>query len=446
MSSIMWNGFRDFAWKLFNHITDDLHLGVIYIDLMGFSQLERTYGMSSAQKILQLTRHHLQQVTGVFAERNGLKASSYYVWDDCFAVLLTCSQAGRLSALSHLAAKIVYELEQELAKRKRELPIVQELCFRVGIQVFQRGEEEDLEQVSLRFYEAFVRASRQAKQAAGAVPYFDIIEFEQILQEKSVTSLFQPIVDLKDGTVFGWEALSRGPEGSRLHSPARLFATAEKLGQLFVLERICRESGIKSFGKEINKNPLFPPDDRPHLFINVHPQTIHDPNFISGQTMKMVQRNGLQPSQIVIEITEHQAIQDYPTFLESINHYRQQGYRIAIDDTGAGYAGLQTIVELMPDFIKLDMHLVRHVDRDERKRIMGETIVNLANKLGAQVIAEGIETPEELEMMKSLGAHYGQGYLWGKPDSVIDPFCAWTSPAVRLERCSLFQSLKEYHL
>lgn len=419
MKSIMWNGFHDFAWEQLDNLSYDTDLGLIFIDVIGFHSLERVYGIQLAQQVFQRIYEELDQVTSEFARRHLIQGRSFQVWEDCFVVLVKYSSGKQ--QVSHLAADMVQELENRIIIHKREYSFDTDLYFRVGTEVFQRRQGDKPEDL----YASFNRGFRQAKQSGGSVPFGDMMEFERILQERGIISLFQPIIDLSEGSVFGWEALSRGPRNSPLHSPERLFSTAEKQGSLFLLEQICRESGIEQFGSQLKERVEPNMREKYHLFINVHPRTIHDPKFISGQTMKMVHRNQLHPSQIIIEITEHQAIQDYPTFLESINHYRHQGYRIAIDDTGAGYAGLQTIVELMPDFIKLDMTMVRDVDKDPRKQIMGETMVNLANKLGAKIIAEGIETQEELAMMKSLGAQYGQGFFLGKPNMSLNLLSSW---------------------
>ena len=148
---------------------------------------------------------------------------------------------------------------------------------------------------------------------------------------------------------------------------------------------------------------------------------IHDPQFTPGQTLAFLEKMNLAPQNVVFEITERQSIDDYASFTKALDHYRRQGYRIAIDDAGAGYSSLQAIAELHPDYIKIDRSLIHRIDRDKMKEILVETLTVFAQKINCQMIAEGIETFEELEVVRRLGVHFGQGYLLGRPNPKLQP-------------------------
>lgn len=231
-------------------------------------------------------------------------------------------------------------------------------------------------------------------------------EFRQILSEERLHIVYQPIVSLDKAEILGWEALTRGPAVSYFASPLTLFTFAEEVDLLYPLERTCRHLALRDMPKLELKQKLF---------INIDPQTINDPHFIKGETKAILESLGLSPANIVFELTERRSIQDFPTFRKSLKYYRDQGYLIAIDDAGAGYSSLQSIVELHPDYIKMDISLVRNVDTENVKKALLETFVTFARKVNCEIIAEGIETPQELETLINLGISNGQGYYLARP-------------------------------
>ncbi len=230
--------------------------------------------------------------------------------------------------------------------------------------------------------------------------------YNDILARKRITTHYQPILDFKSGSILGWEALSRGPEGTSFRSPVILFETAEQFGRLFALERVCRESAIANVG---------PLRDGQKLFINIHPKTMADPEFTPGKTLELLTSAGLTPDDIVFEITERHSVQEFALFYRTLDHYRSQGFRVAVDDAGAGYAGLTLIAQLQPEFIKLDKSLIDGIHKDPVKRALVETTVNFADKIGSRIIAEGIETKAQTLCLKDIGVHCGQGYFLARP-------------------------------
>lgn len=237
-------------------------------------------------------------------------------------------------------------------------------------------------------------------------------EFRNIINNKALNILFQPIVSLNNGEVHGYEALSRGPENSEFYPPCTLFSFAEKEGFLYPLEKIAREQALYQ-----SRNLL----QNQKLFINLTPQVIHDPHFTPGHTISLLEQYKLNPENIVFEITERSAITDFQAFKEVLNHYRTQGFNIAIDDAGAGYSSLQAISELEPDYIKVDRSLISGIDQNNVKKNILEAFVMFAKKMNSKVLAEGIETFEELEKVKELGIDFGQGYYLARPNNPVSP-------------------------
>lgn len=257
---------------------------------------------------------------------------------------------------------------------------------------------------------AFLHAINEARTAAHSqivISQLDLSEqFKSILEQRRIETHYQPIMDFHTGTVFGWEALTRGPQDSPFRSPVMLFEMAEKLERLFLLEEICREQALANLG-ELSGNQK--------LFLNIHPKTMADPNFTPGKTLRLLDEAGLTPENIVFEITERHSVQNFDLFYRTLAHYRSQGFLVAVDDAGAGYSGLLSIAEIRPDFIKIDRNLVQDVDRDPVKRALLETFVSFANKIGSRIIAEGIETKGQTTCLVDMGVHFGQGFYLARP-------------------------------
>lgn len=231
-------------------------------------------------------------------------------------------------------------------------------------------------------------------------------ELLETILDQRIYSVYEPIVEVSSRTVFGYESLARGPERSRLHSPAALFGAAQEHGLVFELDCACRESGLRGAVD-------FPSGTK--LFLNILPTTIHDPNFREDRLIETLEKRKLAPQDVVFEISEQESIRSFGSFLEMLHQYRRLGFQFALDDTGAGYAGLEELVELEPDYIKIDRSMVSGVDQDPARQDVLAAVLQLADKMGAQVIGEGLDTLEELEMLGRLGIRFGQGWLFGHP-------------------------------
>jgi len=229
---------------------------------------------------------------------------------------------------------------------------------------------------------------------------------DRILANRELHSLFQPIVSLSERRILGYEALIRGASNTPLQSPLPLYATARQAGRLSELEIAARQQSCQTF-RELALDGL--------LFLNVCPETLLEPAHQSGQTLKLLQRLGLSPAQVVIELTEQAPIDDFALLATALHHYRAMGFSIALDDLGAGYSSLRRWSELRPDFVKIDRHFIESIHRDAVKREFVGSILKMAEASRAQVIAEGIETHEELSTLASMGVDLVQGYLLGRP-------------------------------
>ena len=237
-------------------------------------------------------------------------------------------------------------------------------------------------------------------------------ELLETILDHRIYSVYEPIVEVENKTVFGYEALARGPEGSAFHSPMALFAAAEEFELIFELDCVCRESGLRGAVD-------FPKGTK--LFLTIRPTTIHDPAFREDKLIETLERRDLAPTDVVFEISEQESISSFGAFREMLDYYRNLGFQFALDDTGAGYAGLEELLELEPDYIKIDRAMVSGVDQDPARQDVLTALLQLAEKMGAQVIGEGLDTLEELEMLGRLGIRFGQGWLFGRPTPLRAP-------------------------
>lgn len=227
-----------------------------------------------------------------------------------------------------------------------------------------------------------------------------IEDLRELLRTRALYVEYHPIVVAGDRKIFGYEALSRGIKRS-LRSPEIMFEVAADANLVWELSRLCREKAIEGMQERVEEGQL--------LFMNVDPHDFDDPAFT-----EMEMQVG-DPSRVVIEITERTAIKDYPMFRERLQAFRDRGFRFAVDDAGSGYAGLGSIANLEPNFIKLDISLINGIDSNFIKQNLVETMVRFANDHGAMVIAEGVETAKEFETVRSLGVHLVQGFFLHRP-------------------------------
>ena len=236
-----------------------------------------------------------------------------------------------------------------------------------------------------------------------------------VLQNQTITSVLQPIVSLRDGAVFGYEALGRGPAGTPLENPEALIQCALENGRMLELEHLFRRSALRAARQ-------MPTGIR--LFLNVNPNIIQDSHFGMGFTKEYLTRFAISAEDIVFEITERESVVNLRGFKQIIEHYKGQNYQISIDDAGAGYSGLNLISDVQPHFIKLDMQLIRGVDKDLTRQALIKSMQEFAALTNTRIIAEGIETEEELATLISFDVPYGQGYFLRRPDPTpraVDP-------------------------
>jgi EAL domain-containing protein (putative c-di-GMP-specific phosphodiesterase class I) len=243
-------------------------------------------------------------------------------------------------------------------------------------------------------------------------------ETSEIIDAGGPKLVFQPMFDLASGEVVGIEALSRFPDTSR--GPEGWFAAAASVGLEVELELVAIRSGLEFLH-------LLP--RRAFLTVNASPRTIVESLVDALADTDL--------SRILIEVTERDRDAGSPAVMRNLNMLRQRGARIAVDDVGAGYSGLQQIVNTRPDVVKMDCFLTHHVDRDPARRAIANALVSVGREIGALVVAEGIETAEELHTVRDLGVAVGQGFYLGAPTCAAALPALLSRPTVPLGASSL---------
>lgn len=233
-------------------------------------------------------------------------------------------------------------------------------------------------------------------------------ELNQIVEQGAIKSVFQPIISLETGEILAYEALSRITLKESLLSIDQLFDFAEDANQVWNLEKLCRS---KALAKAVEK------PENAKIFINVDANVILDNAFVQGFTKEFLGKYNLNAKDIVFEITERTRVddEDKEVFQEVVNHYKKQGFEIAIDDVGAKYSNLNRISCVQPQYIKIDMELIRNIHLNKSKSSIVGIMARFCKEMNYTIIAEGIESKEELETLIRLGVTYGQGYYFQKP-------------------------------
>jgi EAL domain-containing protein (putative c-di-GMP-specific phosphodiesterase class I) len=228
-------------------------------------------------------------------------------------------------------------------------------------------------------------------------------ELARMIAEVRIRSVFHPILRLADGVVLGHEALTRTSAPSSFDSVEELFTFAESTDLIVEFERVCRATAIQSAAQR---------KEAGLLFLNASARAVLDPAWTSGETEGLLRGAGLGPGEVVVEITERVAVSRHDGFDDALRSLKDRGYRVAVDDMGAGHASLQALAEIEPDFLKFDTSLVRDIDKSSIKRSLLESLRALADKIHARVIAEGVEREEERATLLALGIEFGQGFLF----------------------------------
>lgn len=375
-------------------------MALFYVEVENFQVFQDIYGGLAGDRVLAAVHDELETLTDELLD--GCRLRCLERLEPGRFLLLCGSDDWDQEHLGDLVLSMRLKLKSRIKQEALNLA-GQGLNVLAGYGSFRRV-EMNLEDT---IYSALSDARRVAAGILDVTKLSLLREFREIVSGGDLNIVYQPIVNLETGMIKSWEALTRGPAGSHFQSPAVLFDFAEEVDQVFTLEKCCRENAIRQLGTLGHEQ---------RLFLNIHPRTLVDPDFNPGQTASLLEQVGITPREVVLEITERHSVRDFDLFHRTLEHYRSQGFKVAVDDVGTGYSGLWTIANLRPDYLKVDMSLVRGIHADPVKRALMETLVTFSDNIGCRLIAEGIEEEAELTTLMRMGVHFGQGYFLSRPD------------------------------
>ena len=390
--------------ELREHLTSTGCLAVILIDLSEISQIAIRHGSRNNDRLMDLVGREIVHLRSTVLQSNDAIALSDQS-GDAFVIFLAPRHGSELP-LPQYSEQLADQLQRALNQRLTS--------------AFPRGSFNEARVTAgyslvvhnplLPVTSLLQRAVDDAQHAACLNRLHQETQnkqrLQQIILEEDIRTVFQPIVDLSSNQVHGFEALARGPSRSALESPLALFSLATKTDLLFELDQVCRRKSVQHAAKLASPCKLF---------INTLPFSIRDPQFQGKFLLELLEGSELLPERIVLEVTETLAIDDYTAYLEEMQYFSDMGFLTGIDDLGTGYSGLERVVQLRPDYLKLDMLMVRDIDTSVVKQDIMRAFCAMAKNIGAAVVAEGVETKQELETVREVGVDYVQGFYLARP-------------------------------
>ena len=383
-------------------------VSLLCINVARYSRIEEIFGWKAFDQVMCEVAVVLDEIAGEVLRDSDVIAE-LMISGNAFVIVLS---PPRIMACMdpesriQLAAKVEEAIAEKIESRMEPALYSKFGCY-VGSATVCRDDSVRIERL---VYDGLERALSDSYTRETDTAAARIARLLDIIVREDVRTLVHPVFDLDSMDVIGYEALSRGPEGSEFERPDKLFSVAYDSNLVLRLERLCRKRALQAAAGMA--------EDR-LLFVNVEPEAIADPQLRDIVTSALLEEAALPNSRVVLEITERAAITDFCAFRATLEYVRALGFAVAVDDAGAGYGSLQCLAEVRPEWLKIDLSLVRGVDSDAIRSALVESLVLLAERVGAKLIAEGIESEEELEAVRRLGVKYGQGFLLATPS---EPF------------------------
>jgi EAL domain-containing protein (putative c-di-GMP-specific phosphodiesterase class I) len=369
------------------------NLYVLLVRIEHEQNLERIVGWERYDAVLESVAGHLSGLLEAVTDSANLLCQENVRGDIFLVILADHFEAGKLHDTLIEGINITNENgEDEL------------VAVRVGQGVIKMRPALRVERT---IYHGILDARQDFHRRGEALDQARLDEVRRILRDRSIRTLFQPIVRLPWRKILGFEALSRGPEGSYLETADNLFGFTERAGMLGEVELLCVDRALAN-AQKLPEGAI--------LFLNLSMLGLE---YIESEELGLtgrVKEAGRSPTECVLEITERTYAESAGRLRERVAELRKNGFRIAIDDMGTGYSALHVLAELQPEFIKLDKMLVRDLPDEPIKRNLVSAITTFAKDSQSVVIAEGVETEDEVEVLTELGVELQQGYFFGFPE------------------------------
>jgi EAL domain-containing protein (putative c-di-GMP-specific phosphodiesterase class I) len=377
------------------------NLGVVYLQLGRFAGIESVYGWELYDQVLRCVTESLR----ADIETSALRASflsMQFTGCDGFYLLFDLPASDPEPRLAKEAIRFrdgaTRRLSQRLGRTIVDLMAVH--CSAVCVA------DDPRVRPSRNVIRGLREAARLVETRETAERLKLVASCRSVLAGRKLHAVYQPVVSIKDNAIIGYEALIRGPAGE-LELPDVLFAVAHEADMTLELESLCLETIFAKVPRAVAGKKLF---------VNASPRLLAHSVFLDERNLQSMRK---AHPHVVVEISEKQVVHDYPAFRETLDRLRVAGLQIAIDDAGSGYSGLESILQLRPEYIKVATSIVRNLHADTIKRQVITALATLGEQIQAPLIAEGIEQPEERDSLLQLGVSMGQGFLLGRPQARI---------------------------
>lgn len=378
-------------------------LSCLFVDMSCLRRLEIEHGTAKHAEVVAVIGAVLSGTRGEHLRRDDLLCRTDD--GDGYVCFLTPSRTHDIAPpvdLESVSARIEAVLENQVSRELYELSR-DRLRLAVGYaRVLNNPMIRSERLVSRLISDAHQSAALQQKQSAQR----DKALLQEIILHSELYPVYQPIVHLDSADIFGYESLIRGPRGTTLEAPTALFSVADEVDLTFELDRACFHSCLASAEQ---LEPVH------RLFVNLLPMSFYDTTFIQSELRRLIESASITPANVVFEITEKLAIENFRSFKNALGTLTSAGFGVAIDDVGTRHSNLEAVMALRPHFIKISDVLTRGVSRSTVKREMLRSLGRIAEAIDAVVVAEGLENPDDLAVVRDLGVHYGQGFFLARP-------------------------------
>ncbi len=381
----------------------DRAINCLYVDLSRLRRLELELGVAQHAEVYDRAGEVLDGMRGAHLRTGDLICRTND--DDGYVCVLSPPRRqprAELFDLEKIALRVAEAINAALSALVREL-IRDEPRITVGHARVLNNSMTRPERLVERLIKEAQGAAQLAHERAAQR---DKARLQEIILGEELTPVYQPIVHIESSTIFGYEALTRGPRQTNMESPATLFAIADEVDLTFELDRECFRGALRGAA---GLEPVH------RLFVNLLPLSFYDSAFIQDEISNLLAAAALTPANIVFEITERLAIDNFTMFRRALARYTAMGFGVAIDDVGTRHSNLETVMALRPHFIKISDVLSRGVAHSTVKREMLRSLGRIADAIDAVMIAEGIETADDLLVLHDLGVRYGQGFFLARP-------------------------------
>jgi EAL domain-containing protein (putative c-di-GMP-specific phosphodiesterase class I)/GGDEF domain-containing protein len=381
------------------------HLGVIHVEPANIDLVESLYGWQVFDRVMARLGAVLKELPGSDLPAGALLAAGG-VPADRFVVFVPEGPRGTdvdPEDLAAMSAAVKARLESVLDEDEATAALSPRPTVRTGYALLS---ENPFYRFERRIHAAVEEARRLSDRRAARRDRVWGRELKRAIREARIRTVWQPVVELASGSVFGFEALSRGPANSMFEMPRAMFALSGRVGASEDLDRHCRAAALRDGAAVAGSRKLF---------VNVLPAGLADPAWRNGGVPGLLRDGGRRASDVVVEVSERTVGSCTDAIAAAAAGLRAEGFAIALDDAGSGRDGPAVIDRLRPDFVKIEPTLVRGVDANLLKQEIVAALVRLGEGIGAAVVAVGVESAEEAATLHTLGARYGQGYHFAGP-------------------------------